>query len=447
MEQKVLDYIEEKQLFRDIRRIGVAVSGGVDSCVLLHFMCKYARHFELEVIVVHMNHQLRIEAKDDEEFVQLQASKYGVHCISKSLNIGAIAQQVKQNVQDVARNARYNFFNDVAKEKKLDAILTAHHGVDQIETQLFRYMRGTTTAGLIGIRPRLLRDNTYMLIRPFLCVKKTELYAYADTEDIPFREDASNQKLYYTRNHIRKHLIPHIMDYNPRSIEHSLQLGEQIERDENFLQEMTNHYLQSVTTDEGKIQIEMWKALHPSMQYRTLRTYSEQMMNGQNVSNYQLGEMYRMLHQPIPQLQFSLNEPAVFKKRFDQCYIESNYCEKSPYIVYIQREGRYLLPNEKTIVVQKWYDEDVAANQWVMPSTELMLTVRSFEPGDKVRIRGLGGHKKVKKLFLEHKIPQELRCQWPVILNEENEIIWVPGLMKCSSKEQSKTNMWLLSYI
>jgi tRNA(Ile)-lysidine synthetase-like protein len=171
----------------------VAVSGGIDSMVLLDVVRKLSG---VEVVVAHFDHGMRPDSRQDREFVEKTASKYGLPFIYERAELGANASEA------TARDARYAFLRRVQTEQGARAILTAHHQDDLIETAIINILRGTGRKGLASLR------STDELIRPLLAISKQEIIAYAAHHKLQWREDSTNSNDNYLRNYIRHQVIP-----------------------------------------------------------------------------------------------------------------------------------------------------------------------------------------------------------------------------------------------
>lgn len=169
----------------------VAVSGGVDSVVLLD---KLAKNKSLDLFVAHVDHGIREDSKQDAAFVKELARKYGLEFYSKRFELGSNASE------DQARKCRYEFLNEVMQKTEAQAIVTAHHQDDLIETAAINLTRGTKRRGLVSLR------STEKLKRPLLNVSKSEIYQYAIKHKLEWQEDSTNSQLIYLRNNVRAKL-------------------------------------------------------------------------------------------------------------------------------------------------------------------------------------------------------------------------------------------------
>jgi tRNA(Ile)-lysidine synthase len=182
-------------------RVLVAVSGGLDSIVLLNLLVKYGMN---DLAVVHCNFQLRgKDSDDDEKFVKNLAKSYKLPFYCKAFDTKTEQKKSKQSVQMTARNLRYAYFSELLKKENYDYVAVAHHADDQIETFFINLLRSAGVKGLRGMLPK--REQ---IIRPLLKFSRQDLENYAVENSLKYREDTSNSDDYYLRNNIRHHLIP-----------------------------------------------------------------------------------------------------------------------------------------------------------------------------------------------------------------------------------------------
>ena len=200
-------YIEENALFTKEDRLLVAVSGGVDSIVLSYLLCLNCYRFS----VAHCNFGLRGEESDqDEALVKSWTRTMGARYHRKSWDTEAYAKKNKMGIQETARVLRYQWFEELRTKHDYQYLLTAHHQNDSIETFLFNFIKGTGIHGLHGILPK-----SGWIVRPLLCVTKTDILEFAERDGLKYREDASNLTDKYSRNFIRHHITPLMKQINP----------------------------------------------------------------------------------------------------------------------------------------------------------------------------------------------------------------------------------------
>jgi len=211
-------FILLKQILRKEDKIIVAVSGGIDSMVLLTLLYQLG----YTIVVAHCNFGLRGEASDlDEALVKSYCQKLEVKFYSKKFKETADLKDSKIGIQELARTLRYNWFEQLLVEIGYNKIATAHHLDDQLETVLFNLIRGTGLNGIRGIAVK--KDN---LIRPLLCFDKSAIHQIAEENDIPYRTDSSNLEDQYTRNKIRHKVLPVLKEINKNAALHAQELSE-----------------------------------------------------------------------------------------------------------------------------------------------------------------------------------------------------------------------------
>ena len=203
-------FLNENLIFKKKTKGLVAVSGGVDSVVLLHLFNKLKRKFDFQIAIIHLNHSTREHQSDiDELFVKNLAKIYKNKFFSKKWE-----STIRSNFEEHARNARYDFFFEIQKKESYDWVATGHHLNDQAETILMRFIQGNSYRGLNGI-PK----SHNFLVRPLLEVSKDMIIKYAKKNSLNFMEDETNKDLKFLRNKLRNKIIPKINEINPNFIQ------------------------------------------------------------------------------------------------------------------------------------------------------------------------------------------------------------------------------------
>jgi len=213
----------------------VGVSGGLDSVVLLTLLKQLSQEWSLEMIVAHVNYHLRGKDSNlDEKWVKALANSMGLALAVKSLT-----KMPKSNLQEKARDIRYDFFEKIAQKHRAKKIVLAHHADDQVETFLFRWIRGAGPEGLSSMEAfRFMReDSKIKLIRPLLNFTKEDLFDFARERGLHWREDRSNQKTDYLRNYLRKKVLAPLKKIHPKVIEKMLQGIESLQLENRCLEE------------------------------------------------------------------------------------------------------------------------------------------------------------------------------------------------------------------
>src|SRR6266853_174643 len=229
--------IEKQGLLRAGERVGVAVSGGADSVALLLLLVELRKQLGVVLSVVHFNHKLRGKHSDaDEKFVAKLAAEHKLAFYAGRGDVAAAAKHNKANLEDTAREARYQFFAGLVATGHLDKVVVAHTADDQAETVLAHILRGTGIAGLGGIHPRVGH-----VVRPLLGVRRADLRAYLKSKKQMWREDATNRDTTRMRARIRKKLMPVLEEqFQSAVVEHLATLAELAREDEAFLERLVD---------------------------------------------------------------------------------------------------------------------------------------------------------------------------------------------------------------
>ncbi|NJL13045.1 MAG: tRNA lysidine(34) synthetase TilS [Microscillaceae bacterium] len=218
------EFVKKKNLFRPDEKILLALSGGIDSMV----MATLFHQANFSFAAAHINFQLRgSESEADAAFVQKWAEKFLIKLFKITFDTKKAAAQSGTSIQMTARRLRYAWLAEIAREHHFDKIATAHHANDALETALLNFVKGTGVAGLKGIAAK--KGN---LVRPLLFATKDQIRAFAQAENLAWREDASNQKADYQRNFIRLEIIPRLELINPALVQTYTHTAERLEATE-----------------------------------------------------------------------------------------------------------------------------------------------------------------------------------------------------------------------
>ncbi len=264
-----LNQIQNKNFLRGFPPDGrylIAVSGGRDSVALLHWLKE--RGYK-KLIVCHLNHQLRGRSSDaNARFVEKLAAQYDVDLEMRSTNVRALAAKQKISIETAAREARYKFFAQVAKQRRTQTIFLGHHADDLVETFLINLFRGSGATGLGAIREvskRRVEDVDLTIVRPFLGVWRSEINDYVRKHRLKFREDASNKHLAPLRNRIRRRIIPYLEKTLDRNIRQSIRRAAVIAaEEESWIED------QLPDTTDSELAVEQLRDLPVALQRREI---------------------------------------------------------------------------------------------------------------------------------------------------------------------------------
>ena len=447
IDSEVLTFIQSHKLLAPGDRVLVAVSGGPDSVALLHLLYDLREELELRLEVAHLQHGIRgAEAQEDARFVAELAQKLGLPFHLKEVNLRQIKSAAgKGNLEALARAERYRFFEAVARERNLGKIATAHTQDDQAETVLMWLLRGSGLKGLGGMPPTHQLDGTNIesascpvVIRPLLGVSRTEIEEYLNERHLTFRLDRSNQDLSFLRNWIRLKLIPQLKEKMDRNLPSRLaQQAELIREEDDLLDALANAAINEIRTAEGMNRGSLLKH-SKAMQRRLLRLWIEATRGHLRGLDFQhIEALLDLIADGPPQGRLSIPGGWQLVKEYETLRLEKQsrrmgqQCACYSYALQI---GEDLHIHEAGLMIQTRaislplpsLPDNLTEAVFDVASLAADLTLRNFRHGDRFQPLGMAGHKKVKELFIEKKLPLVVRASLPLLLLGD-EVIWIPG--------------------
>lgn len=250
VEEKFLDTIRENNLIEEDDVIVVGVSGGPDSITLLTCLNKYKEKLKCKIIVAHINHLIRIDSTDDEQFVENYCKKNEIPIFIKREKVEEIAKEQKKGTEEVGREIRYDFFNEILEKNNANKIAVAHNLNDNAETMLLNLIRGAGLQGLEGIKPK---NNN--IIRPLINCKREEIEEYCKKNNLKPRIDSSNSQNIYRRNIIRNEILPKLKEINPNIVETLSKAAIIIRENNNYIKENSEKVFNKIGETENASKI------------------------------------------------------------------------------------------------------------------------------------------------------------------------------------------------
>ena len=438
MLQKVLKYARAHKLIMDRDKLIVGVSGGADSVVLLHILMELrdTLQWDLCFFVVHINHQLRGEEADgDQSFVEELCRAWNLPYESRSLPIARLAKENKKSFEEMAREMRYEVFEEIRHKLHFDKIAVAHHQNDQAETILMHLIRGAGGKGLAGMLPQNDR-----IIRPLLGVERKEIEEYCITRGLSFRTDQTNFNPVYARNKIRLEVLPLLEQINPQIIGKLNDLGEMIREENEYFQDTIQglYTTLSIAETNDSIILDKNKFLeyHAVLQKRCLRYVLHRLKGDlKNIEAKHIEYALDFIQSKQTGKEIHLPDALTICIKYDtiQSYIGRKIINSIQYQLELAENQKVHIPNtHKYLEVTsfskinssipigsciKWIDKDKVKGK---------LFLRTRKPGDVFFPLGSTGNKKLKDYFIDKKVPREERDLIPVIA-VENEVVWIIG--------------------
>ena len=440
MLNKVREYILENELIDKGDNILVALSGGPDSVCLLHILARLRSEFNLRLGAIHINHLLRgEEAIEDENYTKELCRSLDVEIYVERIDIATIAEKEGQSIELAGREERYKAFNKIKEKFSYNKIAVAHNSNDQAETILMRLMRGSGLEGLTGIKAK--REDG--IIRPILCLNRNEIEGYCNEYKLEPRIDKSNYEKIYNRNKVRLDILPYMKEnFNEDIIDTLNRMALLLQKDNEYLEEVaTMAYRKYCKEEKDKIIVskELFENEKEAITTRILKRSFKNISNSHK--NFEMKHIVDIIelsklgtnkevHLTNGIVVQNIYGDIIFKQRknkednikLNEVYIKKedffNKIEFSKYEIGLQiisKKNNIEFSNNDLI---KFFDYD---------KIEEGIIIRNRKDGDKMVPIGMKGTKKLKDIFINSKIPKEIRDIIPIVCFDE-KIAWVVGV-------------------
>ena len=415
-----------KGILKENDVIIVGCSGGPDSMVLMHILMNFRKSMNLSLVCAHVNHKVRLESDKEMEWLQGFCEKHDI--IFEGM---CITNYGDDNFHNEARNIRYKFFENLVNKYHAKYLMTAHHGDDLIETVLMRIVRGSTLNGYSGFK-KIVDKGNYSIVRPLVFVTKDEILSYAEKNKIEYVIDKSNFSDKYTRNRYRKVVLPFLKKEDKNAHLKFLKYSDMLSKYDEYLEKEANYYLEKVyDADEKTLNIEEFKKLDSIIQNKIITNllkdyYLDDLIL---ISDVHVNLIKDLIYSNRSNNSIYLPNSVVAVKSYSKFYL---YLQTDQIDSYEIELGDYAnLPNGKNIkTIDSSTINDNNYCRLYSKDIVLPLKVRTRNSGDRMKVKGLNGSKKVKDIFIDSKIPVNKRDMWPVVVDSTDTIVWIPGLKK-----------------
>ncbi|MUK88056.1 tRNA lysidine(34) synthetase TilS [Ornithinibacillus sp. L9] len=460
MKDEVTAFIKKHQLLKENATVLVGVSGGPDSLALLHYLREIQADWKLTLIALSVDHQLRgEESKKDVQYVADLCSKWNIGFVSTSVDVYTYKNEHQVGTQVAARVLRYEFFKQQMESYQADYLALGHHGDDQIETILMRLVRTADSSSFSGIPYKRL-FGTGEIIRPLLCTTKASIEDYCRAHDIVPRLDPSNEETVYTRNYFRKFVLPILKEKN-NNIHTTIQLlSESLHEDEMYLStEARSMFEQVVYLHDGDkiatFDIEKFKSYATALQRRTYHLILNYLYDElpDNLSYVHEEQFFALLQRDKGNVQIDFPQQLIVEKSYQtiRFSFQSTNPQDLSFHYLLDIPGEVVLPDgskvSATYVEQDEMNDRYDKHTYVLSGDiALPLHIRTRKNGDRMRWKGLNGSKKIKDIFIDAKIPLHKRDIWPIITDNNGEIIWLAGIKKGNPKTCKDSNSLIKLY-
>ena len=437
--REILNINKKYNLIESNDIIVVGFSGGPDSVFLVEMLKKLQHFFNFKIYLVHINHLLRGEDADsDENFSFEYAKKNNLEIFIKRIPIKEIAKEIGKTLEEVGREERYKFFFEIYEKVRATKIATAHNKDDQIETFLFRLIRGTSLQGLEGIK---IKNNN--VIRPISEIYKKDILEYLNKNEIQYKIDKTNFENEFTRNSIRLDLIPFIEErYNIKFKDKIFSLIKEIR--ENNQNNSLN--LSDYTDSENRIILEKTKFLSNFDKKNLLSLF----LNKKNieVNRNKIDEISSLIKSNGTK-KIDLDKSYRIVKDYTYLYIEDKKenCVINNNVIQVKIPSEQIFDNFKiTVSTVENLDIPKQKNQYLLDAIyNDIIEVRYRKEGDRIFL-GEKNSKKIKEIFIDQKIPKDIRDRLPIFLYNDT-IFWIYNVKKAYIPKINKNENKLIKVL
>ena len=414
-------FITKNKLFKAGEIIGVGCSGGSDSLALLHYLAKHQEKFDIEVVAIHVDPQIRENSYIDADFVKDICKQIGVRFYKFRVDVPKIAKEKGQGLEEAAREARYGVFKALIQKGVIDKVALAHHAQDQAETILMHIFRGSGLAGAKGMTP--ISEKIY--VRPFLEVSKDEIYQYLNENRLEYCEDYTNEDNSYNRNFVRNVLLKEITTRWPNAVQSIVNFGKAVKEDDEYINKQI--FDGAVMTEDNLVKIPTSYFLYENaIVSRIIFKALKSIGVTKDIERRHIALICELANKGENGKKISLPFDIVAIKEYHYLTIYNNFKEEVVFEAPFKC-GEFDVPNFGKLVVNRVKDFDVKEGLILDYRKVPKDAVWRFRKEGDVFTKFGGGSKKLKAYMIDKKIPSRLRDSIPVLASG-NEVYAIAGV-------------------
>ena len=422
--QYLFDLVKEKEV------VVVGCSGGPDSMALLYMLDKIRTIKNIYLVCCHINHNVRMVSKDEQVFMEKWCLDHDI--VFETMTIQKYGDD---NFENEARTIRYKFFDDIVKKYNANYLMTAHHGDDLIETILMRIVRGSTLSGYSGFN-KLVDMGSYKIVRPLIYATKSEIEEYDKKNSIPYVIDKTNFDDIHTRNRYRKVVLPFLKKENPNVHERFLKFSNTLEKYNEYIDKQVDKCFNLVYKD-NILDVGRYLQLDDVIQDKILslilaKFYTDDVML---INDRHIDLINDLIKSRKKNTYIYLPNNIKVVKEYNKLFLIREQNQVDNYEIELIDYAK--LPNGKHLkVVDSSGSNGNDVCRLSSNEVKLPLYIRTRRHGEKMTLKGTNGHKKIKDIFIDCKVPMKDRELWPVVVDSNNEVVWLPGLKKSKFNKQ-----------
>lgn len=431
---KVKETIKKYNMISEGEHILIGLSGGADSVCLLSVLNLLRDELEINLSAIYIDHKIRSDETPFEiDFCKKICDLFNIPIIIKSIDVIPYAHNNKISKQEAARELRYSAFYETAYQLKADKIALGHNADDQAETVLIRLIRGSGPLGLSAIPP--VRQK---IIRPLIEIERSEIESFLDNHNIGFIIDSSNLTDRYLRNKIRHIIMPELKKINPSVVKTILKTADIFRSEEKYFEILVTKSMMKLISRKNEQSIELFLAplqiLEPVIMRRVLRRAIDETRGLKGISFIHVEEIIKLIKDGKSGDRLYLPDNIRVIKKYSVLVITSeipkrlsNYIIEGPGSIYLKEPSltlhiEFIDAHKIENIEDNKKSAFINADRLTFP-----LSVRARNSGDYFYPFGFGKKKKLQDYFVDEKIPRDERDLIPLLINGNNEIVWVVG--------------------
>ena len=437
MIKKAITTIEEHNMLNIGDHVVIGLSGGADSVSLLYILTQIKIEYQLKITAVHINHHIRgTEGIRDENFVKKLCQSLDIPLMVENFFVLDLAKELKLTVEETGRMVRYQGFDKALQECGATKIATAHTKTDVVETMLMNFIRGTGIKGIIGIPP--VRDN---IIRPIIDCTREGIENFCKKHGLEYIIDSSNNCEDYTRNKIRLTLIPFLKkELNPNIVESLGRSANIFATEEKYLTSQVKvAYDECIIQENNEIRLNIKNFLNydTAIQYRIIRKMFEEKTNNlKNFTNKHVISVVSLIKAGNTGKSINLPQNIVGINAYQYFILKNQETEKT--YQYNLEIGSFVAIKEEDFYISCEIEEKSFKKGYINTCTKVFnydkihsgLVIRPRQQGDRIFLKNVGT-KKIKKFFIDEKIPSFKRDSI-LLIAMGNDILWIPEKLAVS---------------
>lgn len=419
--QSVLKTINKYKMFKKNDVVGVAVSGGIDSMSMLHFLNSVKDDFDIEIVAINVDHSIRENSAKDTLFVQNYCNEHRIRFYKFKIDSVKIASENKMCLEEAARKGRYGVFDSLISRGIVDKICLGHHLQDQAETILLNIFRGAGLNGAKGME--YVRDK---YVRPLLNTTKLEIQSYASINEVPFVEDDTNYDESYSRNFLRNIIMPKLRMKWSNIDKNLVDFGNICKEDDEYIK--SQMFFDGVIEDENLVRIPLSYFIYQSpVVNRLILKELEFLKASKDIEKKHISIIKNMAKEAENGVKINLPNNLIVQKEYD--FIALSVKKPKPKLEEMPfKLGSFNLTNFGPLTIRKTSKFELSEKAHLIDAEKLPAgcVIRTRKDGDMFTKFG-GGAKKLKDFFIDKKIPQRLRSEIPLVC-KGNEVYCIIGV-------------------